>query len=340
MARHYIGATTLTDGKATFPYLCKGGGELEIKASVREGSETLFEDKGTSASHNDNWSYESNLTRSRSSTETTLTQTDTSSQAVCRIDNLGGNYCFEFDLKCIYSSDFQIISFRYDSSSKKILYPSNLDLSDGKYHHIKLVVNGLSLSIYVDGVEKTPTTLSDNYNRFYLQVNGGATVNYKNFIIYSLGTGEETISTPTPLIDAKYMQECDKIYKPSSAGITPNQDGSCTLYVNTGTYAFHYLSLTSSSSSRVRLTSGNVVEFDVLEYTGSILLRLDGSNGNEELHTINEIGHYKIEYNGTQTIITVNGVQTQKTTIDDSKLFAFRPSTASSSIKVKNWLYY
>ena len=126
----------------------------------------------------------------------------------------------------------------------------------------------------------------------------------------------------------------------SNGQVTIESDGYTLSPVTPSSYAFVYYSTSSTGSSKwIRFTKPSVVEFEVLSYTGTNILRLDG-NTNETIYTINGTGKYRIEYLGTSTkVYRDDTLLTTLTTVDEEKNPRFRVN-ANSSLKIKNWLLY
>jgi len=144
-----------------------------------------FIDWGTDTQYT-NWSYQNNITQSRDPSETTLELTNSGTNAVKRLDGFNGDYCFEFDMKLDTGSTY--IQLRKDTSTKGTISASVMNLGDNQYHHIKIKVTGSTVQVTVDGVDKTPITLTDTWNRFYLNLDGNynSVIKYKNFCYYPI----------------------------------------------------------------------------------------------------------------------------------------------------------
>ena len=144
----------------------------------------LFKDLATEDDYTA-WSYSQNATISRAS-ETIITQTNTDAIAsMFQTLPITDGFCVEFDIQATYYNSFTLIGFRQMSSSKLNLN-ANFLCGDNEWHHIKLTINGLNVTVNRDGTDLTPQTLSDTVNRVYLQVGNAAIVQYKNFIIYPI----------------------------------------------------------------------------------------------------------------------------------------------------------
>lgn len=178
--------TTDSNGVATTTYTGKGNGLIDVVAKCREVTsneieviDATFIDDGTEIK---NWSYKNNLEQSSDGTQCTLSQTDSSSQAVKRIDSLTPNLCFEMDIKLSSGSDFQLFTFRDGSTAKAVINSSII--TDTDYHHLKMWTDSSYVYYQVDNESTSSVSLSGAYNRLYLQISGGRTVSYKNFCYY------------------------------------------------------------------------------------------------------------------------------------------------------------
>lgn len=194
--RRLIGTgTTDSQGQVAITYTGTGAGKLQVMAECGDlQSETytlydvLFKDIGTAEDYTA-WTYLSNVTLTRSDAETSITQTSSSSGASQYLTlPLTDNFCIETDLSlsATYVTSYTLFSFRQGTSAKGSIPYTRLGLTDDEYGHVKLTVQGTNVDITVDGTSKTPITLTDTINRFYLGVNNGVTLKYKNFIIYPI----------------------------------------------------------------------------------------------------------------------------------------------------------
>ena len=185
-------ATTDVNGVATVSYTGQGTGALNIKSECMNLIETysitdvIFKDIGTDVDYA-SWTSSSNMDIDRSSgAYTQLTPQGTNSTMYNTI--ISGMSCFEFDFSILTSSfSTGVWSFRQGSTNKGAISPSNLDVSDNDWHHVKFVIDGTEIHINVDGEDKTSRTLSDTtINRFYIILNNTkhTLLDYKNFLIY------------------------------------------------------------------------------------------------------------------------------------------------------------
>lgn len=93
----------------------------------------------------------------------------------------------EFDLKQATpsSANDQYLSFRDSQGNSKLGVNRNYQsLNDGEWHHYKLVVNGLTVTPVIDGVQKSNLTLSGSWSRIQLEARNNAVQHFKNFVIY------------------------------------------------------------------------------------------------------------------------------------------------------------
>ena len=158
--------------------------ECILQSEIYEVIDATFKDIGTSTDYTA-WTNDTNLTVERGTAHTTLTQIDTDSAGIHRLNpSITDDLCIECDLYIDAGADYTyIFQFRQDTSNKGTVSTSNFNTR--KWQHLKLTVNGTTVNINVDGVEKTPITLSSSsWNRLYLSIFNGATVQYKNFVYY------------------------------------------------------------------------------------------------------------------------------------------------------------
>ena len=141
------------------------------------------------------------------------------------------------------------------------------------------------------------------------------------------------------LTDALFISNGD-LNCSSNGQVTIETDGYTLSPIDTSNYAFVYYSTSSAGSTKwIQFNNGSYVEFEVLSYTGTNSLRLDG-NTSETIFTIGSTGKYRIEYLGTSTKVYLDDtLLTTVTTVDETKNPRFRIN-ANSSLKIKNWLHY
>ena len=165
----------------------------------------LFVDNGTITSHNDNWTIinpSASLTRLNDYSELKRKENASTFAWINKTLSVTDGITIEFDLKqvTIPSSNDQYLSFRDNQGNTKLGISKNyLSLNDGEWHHYKLVVNGLTVTPVIDGVQKSNLTLSDSWwSRIQLEARNNAVHHFKNFKVY---TGEEK---ERPLTDEEY----------------------------------------------------------------------------------------------------------------------------------------
>ena len=148
--------------------------------------DVVFKDIGTDTNYAA-WTNDINLTLVRGTDYTTLSQTDTSSAGIHRLNpSITYDLCIECDLYIDVGSSYTgFIQFRQSTSNKGSISITNFNT--GEWQHLKLTVDGTTVSINVDGVDKNPLTLSSStWDRVYFQILYNTTVKYKNFIIYPI----------------------------------------------------------------------------------------------------------------------------------------------------------
>ena len=149
----------------------------------------LFVDYGTTSNYS-NWDIVGSTAQmTRQDTYTELKRkTDASSFGyIVKELSVTDGITIELDFKqvTIPSSNDQYLSFRDSQGNMKLgiskMYQS---LNDGEWHHYKLVVNGLTVTPVIDGVQKSNLTLSDSWSRIQLEARNNAVQHFKNFVIY------------------------------------------------------------------------------------------------------------------------------------------------------------
>lgn len=148
-----------------------------------------FVDYGTTSNYT-NWDIvSSDMQMTRQDTYTELKRTTNASSFGYIIKDLGvtDGITIEFDLKqaTIPSANEQYLSFRDIQGNTKLGISRNYQsLNDGEWHHYKLVVNGLTITPVIDGVQKSNLTLSGSWSRLQLEARNNAVQHFKNFVIY------------------------------------------------------------------------------------------------------------------------------------------------------------
>jgi len=151
---------------------------LQETYELKDGT---FVDIGTSTSYTA-WATTNNITVNRSTTETTLTQTDTSSfgymwQSFSTITDI----IFEFD---VYTTDrsYTLCSFRDGGTVVRAISGTTAGLTDNTWGHVKLTLK--DGKVYVN--DATTGTSISTWNRLYITLNNGMTIKYKNFVVYPI----------------------------------------------------------------------------------------------------------------------------------------------------------
>ena len=153
-------------------------------------------------------------------------------------------------------------------------------------------------------------------------------------------TSNSIVSDVMSFLDAKYICSANNLNVSSNATSTHTDEVYAITLVNPSTYGFVYLSKNTNSSNWIYIERDNVVEFEVLSYTGSNVLRFDGSNSNDAIYTIDRTGKYRIVYNGTSAEVYIDDVFiTSVNTSNETKQPRWRVN-ANSTITLKNILYY
>ena len=92
------------------------------------------------------------------------------------------------DIKVNNLTNFVIMSLRQNTANRAGYYTNWLGLQDKTWHHVKFTVSNGQLIANVDGADKTPQTIADTWNRFFLisHSNTDVTTEYKNFVYYPI----------------------------------------------------------------------------------------------------------------------------------------------------------
>lgn len=96
------------------------------------------------------------------------------------------NIIIEFDYYCTSLTE-QAISLRQSSTSiwGRSLQQMGIDVNT--WCNVKIKVNNGEWWIWVDGVDKTPTSHSiGEFNRIFLRVTNDYRIRYKNFVVYPI----------------------------------------------------------------------------------------------------------------------------------------------------------
>lgn len=157
------------------------------KNLVVDDEHYLFIDKGTTASHNDNWEKGSNVTLVRDEKYTTVSNSSGSS-ALYKPDNwalYSGDIAIEWDnWATAYQLDYFIVTGSTDVAK------TFGALGINKPCHVKITITGTTCTSYIDGVEKYSYTINRDSNdkvKVRLQIGpGGDNIKYSNFRMYSI----------------------------------------------------------------------------------------------------------------------------------------------------------
>lgn len=191
---------TISDGTNTHTGKTNTDGELKLYDVTVSSTKTFtatydtvsatcevclstFTDYGADNNYTD-WDAINNLTITRA-TETTLTLTSQSSIG-SRYVSISSPNAIEFDLYTnTANSTANMISLRSGSTILVGFTKQELGINSEKYYHIKLVINGSTVTPYVNGVAKASETLNSTPNRFYfaLPISTTNIFRYKNFSI-------------------------------------------------------------------------------------------------------------------------------------------------------------
>ena len=186
----------------THSYTGVGAGEIDVVASldnpIVDGSivsgtypfiDSIFYDKGLdgTGNHNDNWWTNGNISVSRGSTYTTISENSNVSAQYTANNNNGvfDDFCIEWDNHLASATNDYII---LTGTSDRVKTFSELGITGNC--HVKITVVGTDVTIKVDN--GTPITTSTNRDsngkvKFRFQIaDGGSDIGYSNFVIYSI----------------------------------------------------------------------------------------------------------------------------------------------------------
>lgn len=148
-----------------------------------------FADYATST-NNTNWDTVVStveMTRQDSYTELKMKPNASSFGYIFKNLSITDNITIEFDLKqaTTPSTNLQYFSFRDVTGVVKLGISRDYQgLNDSQWHHYRFVVNGLTVTPYIDGVQKSNLTLSGNFAKIQIEARSEAVNHFKNFAIY------------------------------------------------------------------------------------------------------------------------------------------------------------
>ena len=165
----------------------------------------LFSDKGLST-NSTNWTNTLNATVSRGAEYTTVTHSNNT--------NLGGYYknitvqtqSIEFDVKLYNTNKTTLLGLRNNNTELVSVTNNDLELSANTWYHIRVIIDGKNILIYVNTVQKLIKTLeTENYNNFILCCGNanGVKVDFKEFGIYDNGLLNQTQIAQNNIDEAK-----------------------------------------------------------------------------------------------------------------------------------------
>ena len=187
-------------GQTISGYTGSGVGEVDFVASldnpIESGSivsvpysvlDATFKDIGTSTNYGTWTSTDFTGTKiERNSEYTTLIPEDTWDTQNKSISDT--DLCIEFDCNLTFSDAIENHFLRFYKSNASVtsITPLRLGLVSGQWSHIKLVRNGTTVNITVDGTSKTPLTGATSIDEFRVIMSNAKITNmkYKNFMIY------------------------------------------------------------------------------------------------------------------------------------------------------------
>lgn len=197
MVKRLIGSdTTGSDGSVSIPYVGTGAGlvnlsvETEIDGSIVSETyniiDAVFRDRGT---QNDHRTWITEFTQiDRGDDYTTLTPSD-SFDAQYKAISLS-NFVIEGDVNLTYSANINFMRFSKNTWTSVTVFSAQYDfvLTSGQWSHFKLVKQGNSVDVFVDGVKKITKEVNDTVDTFMMLLDNTKTTDlkYKNFVIYPI----------------------------------------------------------------------------------------------------------------------------------------------------------
>ena len=149
------------------------------------------------------------------------------------------------------------------------------------------------------------------------------------------------LSETYELTDAQFISD-GNLNCSANGQVTINNDTYTLGLIDTSNYGFVYYSTSNVGSNKwIWLSEGNTTEFEILDKTGTVSLRFDGSMANDTVWTVNiTTGKVRIVHNGSTVSIYVDGeLVTSVNITNEDKNPRFRVN-ANSSITLRNWMNY
>lgn len=180
----------------SYTYTGAGRGKVNLVAEVDIDESTVvsqpyevldatFYDKGLSGdgNHNDNWSQYTTATYDRKAEYTEIaSQSDT----LFGVLEITDGSVIEFDYYCTNTSE-NGISIRQNATAVWQRTLTQLGVSANTWCHVKIKLDNGEFWLWVDGVDKTPTTHTiSTFNRFFFRVTSSYSVRFREFVVYPI----------------------------------------------------------------------------------------------------------------------------------------------------------
>ena len=348
---------TDTSGNAlTHSYTGTGAGELKLTARVYGVG---FKDNGVTGDNNTDWYNSSDrLTVTTDTTGTLLTATDNNGYYICNLPDTSTNSIAdtqEFTVPLVIEGDCVSISktgtgtdavtglWLNDGVGETLYKMVTFDGAVTNGDHFKIVLDGSTGKLYVNGNTPTTTSLSlSGLMNLGLSVKAGSTLKYKNFKVYDMEHG--LISQEYKVYDCKWLDKGDGTGNSnwnSSSAITPVSNGEYTTIASNNPSVF---------SARTFNTNCTVFEFDISVnvLVGLISLRQDTTSVtslSKEYLGMTQTDtwyHIRIEVDGVQYRAIVDGNAKEWKTMTGSQTYnRFQFSIGQGTgveIKYKNFM--
>ena len=352
--------TSTSNTALTHSYTGTGAGELKLTARTYGVG---FEDEAVTGSASTDW-YNSGdlLTVNTDENGTLLTATDYNGYYVCNLPDTSTNSIAdtqEFTVPLIIEGDCVSISKTGTGSDavtglwlndgvseivyKRVTFDGKVSAGD----HFKIVLDGSTAKLYVNGNAPTSASLSlSGLMNVGLSVKAGSTLKYKNFKVYDMEHG--LISTVYNVYDCKWL---DKGYGTgnstwrSSTTVTTESNGEYTTITPINASVF------STRAFNIP-TGATVFEFDYNINVGTTMMGLRQDNTSVTAITYEYLGspsldewhHIRIETDGTQYRATIDGVAKGWKTMTGSQTYnRFQLSLNANTgleIKYKNFMVW
>ena len=356
---------TNTSGNAlTHSYTGTGAGELKLTARVYGVG---FKDNGVTGDNNTDWYNSSDrLTVTTDTTGTLLTATDNNGYYICNLPDTSTNSIAdtqEFTVPLVIEGDCVSISktgtgtdavtglWLNDGTTEIVYKMVTFDGAVTNGDHFKIVLDGSTGKLYVNGNTPTTTSLSlSGLMNLGLSVKAGSTLKYKNFRVYDMEHG--LISQEYKVYDCKF-----KDMGTSTSYTAWTSDSNFTVSRSDVETTITPMDNTAYASRYLTISSYTVpfnIEFDFcMDFTGnagSNVMSIRQGNSSKASVSPNALGltsgeysHIKLTVTSTELQINVDGTDKTPITHDGTFNRFYITQNANAlwqSIKYKNFIIY